>query len=193
MIRVGEAENRADKQKKIIQKSQMVHTCSICLFVCLFVHGAPIVRCGRRLTKEGPHATRGKAEAVLFVRRKPTPPFAYVPKAGHPVLCQNSTYRFAQKKVACPPQTVIFLFPKTRERGLHGGIPQSGCRPYQQSSTERPFASTQSVQCSQIDLTAGSPGRSHEVFMAAIDLTGIPDGTERPLAATASAMFPNRP
>ena len=47
----------------------------IWLFVCLF-HGIPVVRGGRRLTKEGPYATRRQAEAVLFVRRKPTPPFA---------------------------------------------------------------------------------------------------------------------
>ena len=47
----------------------------VCLFVCLF-HGVPVVRGGRRLTKEGPYATRRQAEAVLFVRRKPTPPFA---------------------------------------------------------------------------------------------------------------------
>ena len=46
-----------------------------CLFVCLF-HGVPEVRGGRRLTKDGPYATRRQAEAVLFVRRKPTPPFA---------------------------------------------------------------------------------------------------------------------
>ena len=47
----------------------------VCLFVCL-VHGVPVVCGGRRLTKEGPYATRRQAEAVLFVRRKPTPPFA---------------------------------------------------------------------------------------------------------------------
>ena len=47
----------------------------LCLFVCL-VHGVPVVCGGRRLTKEGPYATRRQAEAVLFVRRKPTPPFA---------------------------------------------------------------------------------------------------------------------
>ena len=47
----------------------------VCLFVCLF-HGIPEVRGGRRLTKDGPYATRRQAEAVLFVRRKPTPPFA---------------------------------------------------------------------------------------------------------------------
>ena len=47
----------------------------VCLFVCLF-HGVPEVRGGRRLTKDGPYATRRQAEAVLFVRRKPTPPFA---------------------------------------------------------------------------------------------------------------------
>ena len=40
----------------------------LCLFVCLF-HGVPVVRGGRRLTKEGPYATRRQAEAVLFVRR----------------------------------------------------------------------------------------------------------------------------
>ena len=45
------------------------------LFVCLF-HGVPEVRGGRRLTKDGPYATRRQAEAFLFVRRKPTPPFA---------------------------------------------------------------------------------------------------------------------
>ena len=44
-------------------------------FVCLF-HGAPVVRGGHRLTKDGPYATRRQAEAVLFVRRRPTPPFA---------------------------------------------------------------------------------------------------------------------
>ena len=49
--------------------------CLDCLFVCL-VHGVPVVCDGRRLTKEGPYATRRQAEAVLFVRRKPTPPFA---------------------------------------------------------------------------------------------------------------------
>ena len=43
-------------------------------FVCLFVHGIPVVCGGRRLTKEGPYATCRQAEAVLFVRRKPTPP-----------------------------------------------------------------------------------------------------------------------
>ena len=48
---------------------------TVCLFVCLF-HGVPEVRGGRRLTKDGPYATRRQAEAVLFVRRKPTPPFA---------------------------------------------------------------------------------------------------------------------
>jgi hypothetical protein len=48
---------------------------AICLFVCLF-HGVPEVRGGRRLTKDGPYATRRQAEAFLFVRRKPTPPFA---------------------------------------------------------------------------------------------------------------------
>ena len=47
----------------------------VCLFVCLF-HGVPEVRGGRRLTKDGPYATRRQAEAFLFVRRKPTPPFA---------------------------------------------------------------------------------------------------------------------
>ena len=47
----------------------------VCLFVCL-VHGIPVVCGGRRLTKDGPYATRRQAEAVLFVRRKPTPPFA---------------------------------------------------------------------------------------------------------------------
>ena len=47
----------------------------IWLFVCLF-HGIPVVRGGRRLTKEGHYATRRQAKAVLFVRRKPTPPFA---------------------------------------------------------------------------------------------------------------------
>ena len=46
-----------------------------CFFVCL-VHGIPVVCGGRRLTKDGPYATRRQAEAVLFVRRKPTPPFA---------------------------------------------------------------------------------------------------------------------
>ena len=58
----------------------MLETCEIgalfvCLFVCLF-HGIPEVCGGRRLTKEGPYATRRQAEAVLFVRRNPTPPFA---------------------------------------------------------------------------------------------------------------------
>ena len=48
---------------------------AFCLFVCLF-HGVPVFRVGRRLTKEGPYAPRRQAEAVLFVRRKPTPPFA---------------------------------------------------------------------------------------------------------------------
>ena len=47
----------------------------VCLFVCL-VHGIPVVCGGRRLTKDGTYATRRQAEAVLFVRRKPTPPFA---------------------------------------------------------------------------------------------------------------------
>ena len=47
----------------------------VCLFVCL-VHGIPVVCGGRRLTKDGPYATRRQAEAFLFVRRKPTPPFA---------------------------------------------------------------------------------------------------------------------
>ena len=47
----------------------------VCLFVCL-VYGVPVVCGGRRLTKDGPYATRRQAEAVLFVRRKPTPPFA---------------------------------------------------------------------------------------------------------------------
>ena len=47
----------------------------VCLFVCS-VHGIPVVCGGRRLTKDGPYATRRQAEAFLFVRRKPTPPFA---------------------------------------------------------------------------------------------------------------------
>ena len=47
----------------------------VCLFVCLF-HGVPVVCGGHRLTKDGPYATRRQAEAVLFVRRKLTPPFA---------------------------------------------------------------------------------------------------------------------
>ena len=47
----------------------------VCLFVGLF-HGVPVVRGGCHLTKDGPCATRRQAEATLFVRRKPTPPFA---------------------------------------------------------------------------------------------------------------------
>ena len=51
----------------------------VCLFVCL-VHGIPVVCGGRHLTKDGPCGTHRQAEAVLFVRRKPTPeaapPFA---------------------------------------------------------------------------------------------------------------------
>ena len=38
----------------------------------LFVHGVPVVRGGRCLTKDGPYATRRQPEAVLFVRRKPS-------------------------------------------------------------------------------------------------------------------------
>ena len=56
-------------------KAQEAARLAVCLFVCLF-HGVPEVRGGRRLTKDGPYATRRQAEAVLFVRRKPTPPFA---------------------------------------------------------------------------------------------------------------------
>ena len=47
----------------------------VCLFVCL-VHGVSVVCGGRRLTRDGPCATRRQAEAVLFMRQKPTPPFA---------------------------------------------------------------------------------------------------------------------
>ena len=48
---------------------------AICLFVCL-VYGIPVVCGGRRLTKDGTYATQRQADAILFVRRKPTPPFA---------------------------------------------------------------------------------------------------------------------
>ena len=40
------------------------------LFVCLF-RGAPVVRGGLRLKKDGPCATRRQAEAFLFVCQKP--------------------------------------------------------------------------------------------------------------------------
>ena len=40
----------------------------LCLFVCL-VHGVPVVRVGRRLTKDGTYATRRQADAILLVRR----------------------------------------------------------------------------------------------------------------------------
>ena len=52
-----------------------IYSVFIYLFVCL-VHSVPVVCGGHRLTKDGPYATRRQAEAVLFVRRKPTPPFA---------------------------------------------------------------------------------------------------------------------
>ena len=37
--------------------------------------GSPICD-GHRITKDGTYATRRQADAILFVRRKPTPPFA---------------------------------------------------------------------------------------------------------------------
>ena len=42
----------------------------VCLLVCLFVHGAPVVCCGRRLTKEGPYATRRQAGRIQGAHRK---------------------------------------------------------------------------------------------------------------------------
>ncbi len=66
----------AERVAQILEwRINMLDLVFVCLFVCLF-HGVPEVRGGRRLTKDGPYATRRQAEAVLFVRRKPTPPFA---------------------------------------------------------------------------------------------------------------------
>ena len=65
---------RSDSSNKPCRALTQDHL-TVCLFVCLF-HGVPEVRGGRRLTKDGPYATRRQAEAFLFVRRKPTPPFA---------------------------------------------------------------------------------------------------------------------
>ena len=59
--------------------------CWVCLFVCLFVGlRTPVVCGGLRLTKDGTYATRGarpqgQADAVLFVRRIPTPPLVRAP------------------------------------------------------------------------------------------------------------------